>query len=323
MELHGDVPCAFDLEDTRRDVVVERDLAIRIVVRDHDVVLAAKRNGCLEIRPGRHRRRRVVRVVEIHEPGAPHHIGRELLQLEQETGARPERAAVRLGARQHGAPFVHGVAGLGHDRHIPGTEQGHREMRDPLLRAEQRVELSVRIDPHPKAAQHVRGRRLAERGQPELERVAAHRRVAGRARQSLHGSLGRREIRVPRPDIDDVHPLLDQPPLDGRDLGHGVAGQRRQATAESSHASTCTLVRVRSPFVNNRGSLTAGNLTSTVLYRPLPPSTALYRPLPLPPYTAAAPMPRCAKNSSQARRTCCHRPTTRDAGGRPSRISCP
>jgi hypothetical protein len=36
MELDRDVPRAGDLEDARRDVAVERDLAVGVVVRDDD-----------------------------------------------------------------------------------------------------------------------------------------------------------------------------------------------------------------------------------------------------------------------------------------------
>jgi len=74
----------------------------------------------------------------------------------------------------------------------------------------------------PKTPLHVRRRGLAERRQAELKRVAAHRRIADGVRQRFHRHLGRREIGVPRTDVDDVDALLHEPALDGRDLGHRV-----------------------------------------------------------------------------------------------------
>src|SRR2546427_3888732 len=53
-----------------------------------------------------------------------------------------------------------------------------------------------------------------------------------RSRQRVDRRLGRREVRVPRPDVDHVHALLQQPPFDGRNLSHRVAGQRREPLAD-------------------------------------------------------------------------------------------
>ena len=139
MELDGDVPRARDLEDAGRDVVVERDLTVGIVVRDHEVVPLTERHGALQVLARRDRGRRIVWVVQVDESRPPNHFGRDLLQLEQERGARRERVAVRLPARQPGPPFVHGVPRFRDDAHVRCVEQGHREVGDPLLGAEQRV----------------------------------------------------------------------------------------------------------------------------------------------------------------------------------------
>src|SRR6266496_2630695 len=50
MELDRDVARARDLEDARRHVPVERDLAVRVVVGDDDAALAAERDRALEDR---------------------------------------------------------------------------------------------------------------------------------------------------------------------------------------------------------------------------------------------------------------------------------
>src|SRR5216110_77999 len=59
-------------------------------------------------------------------------------------------------------------------------------------------------------------RESAERGEAELECVPAHRRILQRARQRLHRNFGGSKVRVPCTDVDQIHALLDQPPLDRR-----------------------------------------------------------------------------------------------------------
>src|SRR5439155_9310249 len=68
----------------------------------------------LQVLACRHGGGRVVGIVEIDELRAAPRVGRDLLELEQERGARREGVAVRLAARQHGAALVHGVARLGY-----------------------------------------------------------------------------------------------------------------------------------------------------------------------------------------------------------------
>src|SRR5207249_12210604 len=67
------------------------DLAVRVVVGDHDAVPPTESDRALEILARRHRRRRVVGIVQIDEPRPPDHLRRDLLELEQERGARRER----------------------------------------------------------------------------------------------------------------------------------------------------------------------------------------------------------------------------------------
>src|SRR2546426_2051013 len=78
---------------------VERDLAVRVVVGDHDAVPPAERHGALQVLACRHGGGRVVGIVEIDELRAAPRVGRDLLELEQERGARREGVAVRLAAR--------------------------------------------------------------------------------------------------------------------------------------------------------------------------------------------------------------------------------
>src|SRR5205814_24450 len=46
----------------------------------------------------------------------------------------------------------------------------------------------------------------------------------------------RREISIACPDVDDVDPLLNQPPLDRRQLLHRIDGQRADTFTETRHA---------------------------------------------------------------------------------------
>jgi len=159
-----------------------------------------------------------------------------------------------------------------------------------------------RIEPHTEAPLHVRGRRLTEGRQAELKRIAAHGGVADGMRQRFHRHFRWREIGVlPRPHVDDVDPLLNEPALDRRNLGHRVGGQRCQPPAERGH-DVASPMNLRSP--------------ATARYRPLPPFAALCRYRPLPPSTTpvSAPTPCRAKNSSQAPRTSAQWPTSRVAG---------
>src|SRR5207245_11442154 len=131
--------------------------------------------GALQVLACRHGGGRVVGIVEIDELRAAPRVGRDLLELEQERGARREGVAVRLAARQHRAALVNGVARLWYDRDVTSIDERRREVRDPLLRADQRVQLGEGIEARAEASLHVGRGGLAERRQPELERVATHR----------------------------------------------------------------------------------------------------------------------------------------------------
>jgi len=79
-------------------------------------------------------------------------------------------------------------------------------MRDALLRADERMQLGERIEPHTEAPLHVRGRRLTGRPAAELKRIAAHGGVADGMRQRFHRHFRWREIGVLPPHVDDVTP---------------------------------------------------------------------------------------------------------------------
>src|SRR5256712_912015 len=65
VELDRDLLRARDLEDAGRDVAVERDLAVRVVVGDDDVVPAAEGDRALQVIARRDRGGRIVGVVQV------------------------------------------------------------------------------------------------------------------------------------------------------------------------------------------------------------------------------------------------------------------
>ena len=133
MELDRDVHRARDLEDRGRHVAVERDLAVRIVVGEHDVVPAARRDRPFQILARRHRGGGVVGIIQIDEPGALQHVRGDLVQLEQEIGARREIVDVRLGVREHRPAVIDRVARHGHDGGVTRIQNRRREMRDAFF----------------------------------------------------------------------------------------------------------------------------------------------------------------------------------------------
>src|SRR2546422_725810 len=82
MKLHGDVHRPGDLENRRRDVAVERDLTVRIVVRENEIVLPARRDDAFQILARRNGGSGVIRIVQVDEFGALQYIGRDPVQLE-------------------------------------------------------------------------------------------------------------------------------------------------------------------------------------------------------------------------------------------------
>jgi hypothetical protein len=134
VELDRHLARAVDLEDARRDVAVERELRVGVVVHEDDVVLAAAPHDVLEVVARRDRGGGVVRVVEVQDARAAHHLRRDLVQVDEEVRARPEGVPVRLPAGEQRAALVRVVARLRQDPHGAGLQVREGEVGDPLLR---------------------------------------------------------------------------------------------------------------------------------------------------------------------------------------------
>jgi hypothetical protein len=224
------------LESEWNSMAVVRDLAVGVVIGEHDVVPAAQLYGARQVVERRHRGRGVVGIVEVDEPRPIEPLRRQVFQLHQESLLAHQRHELGLRVGQQRAPDVGRVAGVGHDADVTGIEHRESQVREALLGAEQRDQLRRGIERHPEAPLHEARRRLAELGQADLERIATHRRIAHRGAQRLHRLWRRRKVSVARAQVDHVHALGQEPTLDDRELVDRVARQPLQPLAPPRHA---------------------------------------------------------------------------------------
>ena len=236
MELDRHVSRSLHLEDARRQVVVERDLAVRVVVCEQYVVAAAHIHRALEVLERRDGRGRVVGVVEVDQPRPGQLVGWELLELDQEVLLRSQRYQLRLGIGQQRSTDVGGVARIGHHAHVARIEHGEPQVEEPFLAADERQQLIRGIEGHAEAPLDVAGCGPPELREPHLERVAAHRGVTHGLAQRLDRDRRRREIGVPRTEIDHVDALGEHAALDHRKFVNGVLRKTLESGARTDHA---------------------------------------------------------------------------------------
>jgi hypothetical protein len=108
-------------------------------------------------------------------------------------------------------------------------------MRDPFLRPNERNDLRERIEVEPKSTLHPRGYGLAVRDEAESEAVAVHRGLARGARECIDRRGWRREVRVPRSEVDDVDATRKQLTLLARNVRKRVLGKALEPRSESGH----------------------------------------------------------------------------------------
>ena len=136
---------------------------------------------------------------------------------------------------QQRAPEVGLVAGFGHHGDIPGIQHQEVQVRQSLLRTDQRQEFGGRVEASPEPALEVARCGPAEIGQPLLESVLAHRGIVDGAMHGITDRLRRWGIVVPRTEVDHVDPLRQQAPLEGGDLRQGIARQALHPAAGHDH----------------------------------------------------------------------------------------
>ncbi len=235
MELDRHVARPLDLEDARGPIPVEGQLRVRVVIHQEDVEFPAPLDDALEILARRDRRCRVVRVVEIEQLGTEEHIGRHLVELQQEARARTKRVAIRRSFGEERAAEVGEVARLRDDAVVAVLEVAEREQRDPLLGADEGDDLGEGIEGLAEALRHPTGDRFAKRGQSQTEAVAAHLRIARRAGERVDGGRRRRQVGVPGAQVDHVHSPRHELALSRRDGGERVLGERLESRGELRH----------------------------------------------------------------------------------------
>jgi hypothetical protein len=160
---HRDACAIVELE-RRAGRLLEPELAVGLVAREHDVVLAAEGRGArVEVRR-RDGRRRVVRVVHPDDGDArPLDLG-DRVEVGQEAVLLEQRQRERPAACEERAALVHRVPGLGEGDRVlaaQGIEHDLGEAEDRLLRAERGHDLRLGVERGAEAAAGPPGDRLA------------------------------------------------------------------------------------------------------------------------------------------------------------------
>ena len=105
-----------------------------------------------------------------------------------------------------------GYDGLGTERGVARAEQHPHEVREALLGADGGAHLRVGVELHTEAAPVEIGDREAELRDAAARRVPVVARVLDRLGELLHRDVGRRDVGVAEPEVDDV--LAGSPGLD-------------------------------------------------------------------------------------------------------------
>ncbi len=142
---------------------------------------------------------------------------------------------MRRAAGEDGAADVRLVPRLRHQHHVARVDHGIGQVREALLRAQQRKRLRHRVELVAVAPGHPRDAGPAVGREALLEAVLAEGRVRQAVAQRLDGYRRRRGVVVPRPHVDHVHPLLDQAALDGGEVRERIAREGADTLAELDH----------------------------------------------------------------------------------------
>ena len=135
---------------------------------DQHVVLARQLDGALEHTLRRDGARRVVGVVDEHQPGALPVRRCDGLEIRRERGVGPQRHQHRLRARQHRPARIDGVARIRGERHALGVEKGEVEVEDALLGTERGHDLGLGVELDAEAGRVEARDGLSELGSPAV-----------------------------------------------------------------------------------------------------------------------------------------------------------
>ena len=202
VQLDGDFARAFGPEDRRRLVAVVGEVGVREVVDDEELALACEVDDLLHQLRCRDRTRRVVREGDDERPGLDAGAAVRGVELRHEVAAEAE--ALDGGAGEQRREAVDRVARVGHERDVTGLDEHPHQVREPLLGADRRDRLPLRIELDAEAAAVEVADRTAQVGDAAAGRVAVVARVPRGLRQLLDGHLGGGNIGIPEPEVDHV-----------------------------------------------------------------------------------------------------------------------
>jgi hypothetical protein len=226
--------------ERRRGWLGEPELAVRLVAREDEPVLACERRESLEQGEWCNRAGRVVRRVQPDERGALPRLVRDGIQLREEPAALEERELDHPRSGECGPTPRNRVAGLRHDDGVaPAVHVEHdlREREDRLLRAERGDHVPLGIELDAEASPDPCGDRLAELGKPGRRRVAHA--LADAVAERLQDQGVGRLARVAHAEVDHLEPscpargrrLVEADERVGR-LGAECGGERHAVTVD-------------------------------------------------------------------------------------------
>src|SRR5688572_15625341 len=134
MKFDGDLASSVDVENAGRNVPVERNLRIRIVVHQQDVEFPAEPHDALEIIQWRNSGRRVVGIVQVENSSFLQHVPWNRVDVDEEIVLAAKRAHVRYAIREKRSAEIREVARLRDDCDVAAVHVGEREMRNPFFR---------------------------------------------------------------------------------------------------------------------------------------------------------------------------------------------
>ena len=144
--------------------------------------------------------------------------------------ARGDRHLADVRPREERAVDVDRVARRGHQRGVTGAEQDPHEVAEALLGADGVDDLGLGVELHPEGAQVQVGDGPAQLRDAPAGRVPVVARLAGRLGQLLHDQVGRGDVRVAEPEVDDVVAGSAEVLLDGVDDREDVGRHALDAT---------------------------------------------------------------------------------------------
>jgi hypothetical protein len=224
VELAAHVHRAGDLEERGLASAVVVDLGVGVIVADDQVMASGEGHHLAEELERGGRRRRVVRIIQVHHAhaGAALHDGLELFEVGEKTVLLAQREWERQAAHQMHGRGVDGVARIGHEHPLAGIHEGEREVGDALLGADQREDFALGLYAHAEASLEEPRGRAAELDHAPVRRILVVGRIARSALDGLQDERGRREVRIADAERDQLAALGELGPLDLVDPGEDV-----------------------------------------------------------------------------------------------------